>query len=43
MLAIPIKYTMKRRLDFDEIEQIAAKRFRVLEVSTEDDIKSEED
>lgn len=38
MMSIPVKYTLKRRLNEDEIEKIAAKRFKVLEtVYTEDD------
>lgn len=38
MMAIPVKYTLKRRLNEQEIEQIAAKRFKVLEtVFTADD------
>lgn len=36
-MSIPVKYTMKRRLKEDEIQRIAAKRFKVLEVSTIDE------
>lgn len=31
MMLIPVKYTLKRRLNDDEIEQISAKRFKMLE------------
>lgn len=31
MMTVPVKYTLKRRLNEQEIEQIAAKRFKVLE------------
>lgn len=38
MMSIPVKYTFKRRLNQQEIEQIASKRFKVLEtVYTTDD------
>lgn len=38
MMSIPVKYTLKRRLNDNEIESISTKRFKVLEtVFTADD------
>lgn len=38
MMSVPVKYTLKRRLNDDEIESISTKRFKVLEtVFTADD------
>lgn len=43
MMSIPVKYTLKRRLNDDEIEQISNKRFRALETDyTADENQSDD-
>lgn len=46
MMSIPVKYTLKRRLNDDEIESISSKRFKVLETvftANDDDADNQDD
>lgn len=45
MMSIPVKYTLKRRLNDDEIEQISSKRFKQLETeyTRNDDEENDEE
>lgn len=45
MMSIPVKFTLKRQLNDEEIESISAKRFKVLETvfTADDDDDNQED
>lgn len=44
MMSIPVKYTLKRRLNDDEIEEISSKRFKQLETEyTKDEDEDDDD